>query len=193
MTFVKISQKIFHSTTVQTFLNMTLATLSVPISLSICIVFVITGLWLKNYKEVNEKNAWCHESSIAAIVGLIVGGIMTFSIGNPIVFDSDLFFYLVLPPIIFSAGYSLKRKRFFRYGLTITVFGIVGTTVNILMTSVAAHSFYYITGSTDDDLKLSWTKSLLLGAFVVMITFYNHILYLIQFLSYYSICSVRFG
>jgi NhaP-type Na+/H+ or K+/H+ antiporter len=142
---------------------MKITTVSIPLSLAICIIFVITGLWLKNYKEVNQTNAWCHESSIAAIFGLLVGGLIQFSFNSSVLFDSDLFFYLVIPPIIFSAGYSLKRKRFFRYGVAIAIFGIVGTIINILLTGFAAHLYSHLVSSTDTNLFLTWPKSFLLG------------------------------
>ncbi len=47
-------------------------------------------------------------------------------------FDDNLFFYAILPPIIFSAGYNLKRKKFFQHFNYITLFGVVGTFVAFL-------------------------------------------------------------
>ncbi len=138
-------------------------TAAIPLSLTICIVFVVSGLWFKTYKEKYNQNAWCHESAISAICGLIVGFIIKISFGRAVVFDSELFFYLVLPPIIFSAGYSLKRKRFFRYGLSITVFGIFGTVLSVLMTTLAAHSFCDIF-KADERLRLDWPQSMLLAS-----------------------------
>jgi len=51
-------------------------------------------------------------------------------------FDDNLFFYAILPPIIFSAGYNLKRKKFFQHFNYITLFGVVGTFVAFLSFSV---------------------------------------------------------
>jgi hypothetical protein len=56
----------------------------------------------KRYKEVHGSNPWCHESSTAAWTGLIVGGAIKFFTGQTVVFDNDVFLYVVLPPIIFS-------------------------------------------------------------------------------------------
>lgn len=44
-------------------------------------------------------------------------------------FDSEVFFTFILPPIIFAAGYNLRRRSFFKYFLYIFLFGVVGTIV----------------------------------------------------------------
>jgi sodium/hydrogen exchanger-like protein 6/7 len=42
-------------------------------------------------------------------------------------FDDEIFFTFILPPIIFAAGYNLRRRSFFKYFLYIFLFGVVGT------------------------------------------------------------------
>jgi solute carrier family 9 (sodium/hydrogen exchanger), member 6/7 len=44
-------------------------------------------------------------------------------------FDPDVFFYLILPLIVFPSGYNMRRKKFFANIGTIMKFGFIGTII----------------------------------------------------------------
>lgn len=116
----------------------------VPVAL-ICIVVYITCSVIITSLQRHGYNPPIHESAIVTLVGIVLGYILRrFDI--VIEFSNDLFFYLVLPPIIFNAGFSLKRKRFFKYMHYILLFGVLGSVLSITVISIAAfiytQSFY---------------------------------------------------
>ncbi|XP_039434553.1 sodium/hydrogen exchanger 7 isoform X6 [Culex pipiens pallens] len=56
-------------------------------------------------------------------------------------FDPEIFFNIILPPIIFHAGYSLKRKYFFRNLGAILTFAIIGTTLSAFLIGALMYGF----------------------------------------------------
>ena len=88
---------------------------------------------------------YLHESGICMIVGTLIAliskyiGNMNDSLNNFVTFDDEMFFNIVLPPIIFSAGYNLKKRAFFKYFFYIITFGIFGTIISFLTVSALIH------------------------------------------------------
>lgn len=49
-------------------------------------------------------------------------------------FSGEEFFQIILPPIIFAAGYNMKKKKFFSNIFYIALYAVVGTLVNFFIT-----------------------------------------------------------
>ena len=56
-------------------------------------------------------------------------------LGKEIDFSNELFFTIILPPIIFSAGYSLRKSLFFENFGMISFLGIIGTIIGFVLLS----------------------------------------------------------
>ncbi|CAI0466645.1 unnamed protein product [Linum tenue] len=92
-----------------------------------------------------EENRWLNESITALLIGICTGVvILLLSRGKSsriLVFSEELFFIYLLPPIIFNAGFQVKKKRFFRNFSTITLFGAIGT---LISTGVISAGIYVL-------------------------------------------------
>ncbi|XAR54599.1 hypothetical protein NMG60_11029810 [Bertholletia excelsa] len=93
-----------------------------------------------------EENRWVNESITALFIGLCTGIIILLLSGGTsshlLVFSEDLFFIYLLPPIIFNAGFQVKKKQFFRNFMTIMLFGAIGTLISFVIISFGARHFF---------------------------------------------------
>ncbi|KAL4352611.1 hypothetical protein GQ457_06G020500 [Hibiscus cannabinus] len=111
-----------------------------------------------------ETNRWANESTTALLLGLGAGAVVLLVYkGNSskiLVFDEDLFFLYLLPPIIFNAGFQVKKKQFFKNFTIILMFGILGTVISFCLISLCAFLLFKKIGVT----SLSTQDFLAVGA-----------------------------
>ncbi|KAG0495688.1 hypothetical protein HPP92_000379 [Vanilla planifolia] len=93
-----------------------------------------------------EENRWINESITALAIGLCTGVVILLTTkgksSHLLVFSEDLFFIYLLPPIIFNAGFQVKKKQFFRNFMTIILFAAVGTLISFSIISIGAIEFF---------------------------------------------------
>lgn len=94
------------------------------------------------------------------IVGLVLLITSGDSIRNLISFDYQIFFNLLLPPIILSSGYELHQANFFRNIGTILTFAFAGTFLSAIVIGLILWLFSWVPGSLD----ISFIDAISVGA-----------------------------
>lgn len=89
-----------------------------------------------------DKTQWMSSTIIDLVIGFSTGAIILFvSKGTSSLlfkFDEQLFFNYILPPIIFNAGFQVKKKQFFHNFTTIMLLGAIGTLISFSIISLGA-------------------------------------------------------
>jgi sodium/hydrogen exchanger-like protein 6/7 len=97
-------------------------------------------------------------------VGMVVGLTLLItsgdSIRNLISFDYQIFFNLLLPPIILSSGYELHQANFFRNIGTILTFAFAGTFLSAVVIGLILWLFTQLPGS----LTITFVDAISVGA-----------------------------
>lgn len=89
----------------------------------VCLMlYILSAEYLEKHKI-----EYINESSLAILLGLLIGVLVILFGGKDYQFSSSVVFYFLLPPIIFAAGYTLKTKNFFMNFGFISLYGMLGT------------------------------------------------------------------
>jgi len=101
---------------------------------------VMMAYFIKSYKLY-----YLPESAASILLGVVIGGIARLCVQEDDLdlfqFSPELFFFVLLPPIIFEAGYSLHRKNFFENLGAITLYAMLGTMAS---TFVVGYGLFYL-------------------------------------------------
>ncbi|KAK4778681.1 hypothetical protein SAY86_006209 [Trapa natans] len=109
----------------------------VPVTVFIaflCLCLVISHLL--------EENRWINESITAILFGCLSGTLILLGSrgksSHILRFNEELFFIYLLPPIIFNAGFQVKKKQFFQNFFTIMLFGVVGVFISVFVVTAGS-------------------------------------------------------
>ncbi len=106
---------------------------NLPILVAVIFVMLMVYVIVGGYME-HRKSSFGHETGVALVFGLIISAAVHFV--DPtldLTFNGDIFFYVCLPPIIFAAGFNMRRRRFFENIGYILTFGIFGTIITFFV------------------------------------------------------------
>ncbi|KAK3861528.1 hypothetical protein Pcinc_032517 [Petrolisthes cinctipes] len=113
-------------------------------------------LWLRFATANNSQNRTYAYDFKGEIIGTLENEIV-----QKATFDPEIFFNILLPPIIFTAGYSLKRRHFFKNLGAIFTFAFIGTTMSTFVVGGLVYGFLLMVGST-----ITFIDCLLFGALI---------------------------
>ncbi|XP_072976702.1 sodium/hydrogen exchanger 1-like isoform X2 [Typha angustifolia] len=112
------------------------AVVSISVFVALLCVCVVIGHLL-------EEKRWANEAIVSLLLGLCSGLVVLactkWRSSHILVFNEELFFIYLLPPIIFNAGFQVKKKQFFRNFSTILLFGVCGTILSFFVITVGSY------------------------------------------------------
>jgi len=132
--------------------------------LHVVLLLVLAGVLLSMSLEVLQHRyhiTWLPGPATAVVIGSAIGLILRLSadegdIPEEIGFSGTVFFLILLPIIIFQAGYSLRKREFFGQLFSILIFSIVGTVI----TAVTIGLILYGAGTAGWTLELSLNEAM---------------------------------
>lgn len=112
------------------------------ILLSVMVVFyMFMGSLLEHYKLPIG-----HEASFSVILGIVLSYLVLQihkeEVMEIISFNSNFFFYMLLPPLVFSTGYNMNRKAFFSNFGNILLLGLVNTCIQFMLFATMTYLFF---------------------------------------------------
>jgi len=131
------------------------------IVLSFCILLV-HYLIAKKLHHVPESVSVVFFGAVIGLVGKLLNQFGHTAYVQEEMLSPQAFFVVLLPPIIFEAGYSLHKGNFFQNLGSICVFAVVGTMISTLLVGLGL----YTLGAGGVTMELKLTDALAFGALI---------------------------
>lgn len=99
----------------------------------VCVILILY-LTIGSYMEL-KMFKWGHETGVIILIGVVISVIYhTLHLGGDTMlkWNNDLFFDFLLPLIIFTTGYNIRRRKFFSNIANISKFGLLGTVLTFI-------------------------------------------------------------
>ncbi|KAL4655324.1 sodium/hydrogen exchanger 8 [Arapaima gigas] len=129
--------------------------------IGICIILV--------HLLIKFKLHFLPESVAVVSLGILMGGFIKIIESQELanwkeeeMFRPNMFFLLLLPPIIFESGYSLHKGNFFQNIGSITLFAVIGTAISAF---IVGGGIYFL-GQADVIYKMTMTDSFAFGSLI---------------------------
>jgi sodium/hydrogen exchanger-like protein 6/7 len=121
------------------------------------VVSIFAGKHCPSMKKSDEANITRSGMTVGLILRLSVGQ----SIQDLVTFDYQIFFNLLLPPIILASGYELHQANFFRNIGTILTFAFAGTFISAVILGLV---LWLYTRIPLEGINLSFVEAISVGA-----------------------------
>ncbi len=131
---------------------------------------LITLVFVVGWQLEKRHVSWISEAAVGLIVGIVAGGVAyatthkldASAYSDWMNFDPDFFFFALLPPIIFDAGYSLDPGHFFGNFDAICMLAFLGTSVSAAIITSLVWGF----GALGVGYRLSFLQAGLFGSLI---------------------------
>lgn len=120
-----------------------------------CLLILVAAVLWTGHALHHSRLRFLTEGSLALIWGLVAGGGFFFYFEHwrgqhipqtLVAFNYDIYMELLLPPIIFYAGFSIKKKDFFANFGALTLLGVAGTFLLAALLSLGLSQALHFTG-----------------------------------------------
>uniref|UniRef100_A0A6Q2X2Y7 Sodium/hydrogen exchanger n=1 Tax=Esox lucius TaxID=8010 RepID=A0A6Q2X2Y7_ESOLU len=130
---------------------------------------ILPGAGVKAQEEEQSSGMTIFFNYLLGLGGILMGGFIKIIEFQELanwkeeeMFRPNMFFLLLLPPIIFESGYSLHKGNFFQNIGSITLFAVIGTAISAF---IVGGGIYFL-GQADVIYKMSMTDSFAFGSLI---------------------------